>query len=438
MFVFDRGKRKFLLLTTAVGFCFLITNLLSISSTRVRTTIDKFQEKIPRPQLPEWPQRPVEPPHTAEDAAILDHTDPIDSHPISRLMAEADQRWRSYEDNRSSTFKETVSKYRRRYGRHPPPGFKEWYLRARELNVHNVDDFDQIMDDLRPFWGVEPNVLRMLTAHAWEKDDAAISGLNIRNHKIVNITKASWRIETMQTMIEPFVEYLPDMDIAMNRMDQPRVVVPWDDMQVLLAKEVATRQMVPDAADSFTAHQANLLNVSVTPEEDLSPREDPGWYWAAGRQYMEIVREACPPESHARENEGGADIDLAEALYKDRHGGIFTNFNRSSDLCTVGPEIAEKHGLLFSATSMIATKRLVPVFGECKVNVNSDILFPANMYWKHDPRYDYNGEVDIDWDDKKDTVIWRGATSGGAAIKETWERSSPSGQAKSAEGATQQ
>ena len=388
----------------------------------MRTTFDKVQEKIPRPQSLEWPTKLVEPPPRAEDAAVLDHSDPIDSHPISRLMADADRRWREYEDNRSLTFKETVSKYRRKYGRHPPPGFKEWYLRARALNVHNVDDFEQIMDDLRPFWGVEPSVLRTLTAHAWEKDDYGISGLNIRNHQIVNITKTSWRVENMKSMIEPIVQYLPDMDIAMNRMDQPRVVVPWEDMQAHLAKEIATRQMVPEPVDSFTAYQTNLLNVTATPDEDPSPREDPGWYPAVGKQYMEIASTACPPGSHAREKEGGADVLVAESLYKEQQGGIVTNFNRSTDLCTVGPEIQDKHGLLFSASSMTATKRLVPVFGECKVNVNSDILFPANMYWLHDPRYDYSDEHDKDWDDKKDNVIWRGVTSGGTAVKETWRQ----------------
>lgn len=50
----------------------------------------------------------------------------------------------------------TVAKYREKYGRHPPPGFKDWYIFARERNVHNIDDFEQIMDDLRPFWAIEP------------------------------------------------------------------------------------------------------------------------------------------------------------------------------------------------------------------------------------------------------------------------------------------
>ncbi|GAB7365620.1 hypothetical protein MBLNU230_g6688t1 [Neophaeotheca triangularis] len=69
--------------------------------------------------------------------------------------------------------------------------------------------------------------------------------------------------------------------------------------------------------------------------------------------------------------------------------------------------------MLYASTSTLATHKLIPIFGECKLNVNNDILFPANMYWKRDRRYEYNGEQDVSWHNKDDTMIWRGSTSGG-------------------------
>ena len=382
---FTGGKRRLLLILVGVGFLFIVANLLSFPSND-----------------PSW----VLGPHIATD-----------SHPISQLMTGADQKWREYEGSRSMTFKETVSKYRRRYGRHPPPGFTEWYKYALDRDVYNIDDFDQVMDDLRPFWAVEPRVIRNLAAHMWENDNG-IAGIHIRDKKVVKENNGSWRSETLITLIERFIEYLPDMDIAMNRLDQPRVVVPWEEMQKLLQKEVETRQMLPEAYGNFTQNMSGLLNTIA--EVDDSPREDAGWYGAAGRQYMEIAQTACPPESHAREV--NASQIAAEAQYKNRLGGVITNFNLSSDLCTIGPELQDKHGFLFSASSISATERLVPVFGECKVNVNSDILFPANMYWKKDDRYDYNGKYDLEWPEKEDTLIWRGVTSGGVAVPETWRQ----------------
>ena len=409
MFVFDRGKRRFVLAIVAVGFLFIVANLLSLPGTNLRTTLDK----VPLPGRPK-------PSHdsTSEETGFDSQQEIIDAHPISKLIAEADKKWRAYEDSISLTFKETVSKYRRRYGRHPPPGFSEWYKYARDRNIHNIDDFEQVMDDLRPFWAIEPHIIRKLAAHMWEKEQDGIAGIHVRKHKVVKQSNQSWRSETLVTLIEKFIKYLPDMDIALNRLDQPRIVVPWEDMQEMLAKESQTRQMVPEANDEFTPDMDDLLNLEL--DNDESPREDPGWYPAHGKLYMDIAKTACPPESHAGEK--GASLAESEALYKDRQGGLITNFNLSTDLCTVGPEIGDKHGFLFSASTVVATKRLLPVFGECKVNVNSDILFPANMYWKHDERYDYDGKYDVDWDDKKDIMIWRGVTSGGVQVEDSWRR----------------
>lgn len=344
---------------------------------------------------------------------------PRDAHPISQLMAEADKVWADYEINRSITFRQTVSKYRRKYGRHPPPGFDGWYQFARKRNVHNIDDFEQIMDDLRPFWAIEPKVLRNLAATMWKDNNNGVAGIHIRNHKVVKETNKSWRSETLITLINKIVKYLPDMDIAMNRLDQPRVVVPWEDMQAHLKKELETRRIPPDADPDFTTGLDNLLN--ITSEEEPAHKEDPEWFSAHGKQYMETAKLACPPDSHARSDEI-AKPDI-EAKYKNRLGGFIINFNLSSDLCTVGPEIQDQHGFLFSGSTIIPTKRLVPIFGECKVNVNSDILFPANMYWKHDERYDYDEKHDIlDWEKKADLMIWRGVTSGGTQNAENWQK----------------
>lgn len=355
-----------------------------------------------------------------ESSALEDdfenHAGVNDAHPIRGLMQEADRAWNAHEEGRSRNFKEAVIKYRSKYGRHPPPGFRDWYRFARERNVHNIDAFEQIMDDLRPFWGVEPATIRSLAAHMSEDESAGVSGLHIRDRKIWKLTNPNWRIETFATMVEQFVEYLPDMDIAMNRLDQPRVVVPWDDMQALLKEEEKSRRVAPEVLSTWTANMSGFLQ-----ENDTNPMlTDPQWFSAPGQQYMLIAKEGCPPESHVR-NESST-LAEAEALYKDPQGGFITNFNRSSDLCTIGPEIQDKHGFLYAASSILASKKLLPIFGECKVNVNNDILFPANMYYANDERYVYNSTFDYNWSDKADTLIWRGVTSGGTNTADNWSR----------------
>ena len=48
-----------------------------------------------------------------------------DQHPIRGLMADADNDWKKHVENRSRTYKATLERYREKYGRHPPPGFKQ-------------------------------------------------------------------------------------------------------------------------------------------------------------------------------------------------------------------------------------------------------------------------------------------------------------------------
>jgi hypothetical protein len=355
-------------------------------------------------QSPLWPQG-----NNFENPGAIN-----DDHPIRGFMRNADEAWKAYEKGRSRTFKETVAKYRRKHGRHPPPGFTDWYRFARDRSVHNVDDFEQIMDDLRPFWGVKPSTIRSLAAHMSEDESAGVSGLHIREGKIWKLTNANWRIETFARLVERFVHYLPDMDIAMNRLDQPRVVVPWDDLQALLVKERDGRRIDPKALAVWTSNMTGFLK-----ENDASPIvTDPQWFAAPGQQYMLMAKEACPPESHARNNK--LSIASVEPSYKDIKGGFVTDFNRSSDLCTIGHEIKNKHGFLFAPSSIVASKQLVPIFSECKVSVNNDILFPANIYYANDARYNYDLMFDYDWDDKEDTMIWRGVTSGGTNTADNW------------------
>ncbi|EPE29541.1 hypothetical protein GLAREA_00701 [Glarea lozoyensis ATCC 20868] len=415
---FDPGKKRFFTLLVAISVTVFIVNIILVSGTDVKSKIRKIPIPIPGKQngqqTPSDPNLPKLPSWYHDNEVFEEHASVNDQHPILDLMRDADEAFRIYDESRSKTFRETVAKYRRKYGRHPPPGFRDWYKMARDKNVYNVDDFDQIMDDLRPFWGIDPFEIRNLAGHMSSEEHGGVSGLHIRNKKVWRLTNQNWRVEIMAKMVQPFVKYLPDMDIAMNRLDQPRVVVPWDDMQKLLESERATRHVAPDAAAEWTTNMEGLLK-----DNDTAPVViDPEWFSKHGQQYMLIAKEGCPPDSHARDP--NSNLSSSEALYKHPQGGFVSNFNRSSDLCTVGPEVQGKHGFLFAPSTIIASKRLLPIFGECKVNVNNDILFPANMYYADDVRYRYDSKYDYDWDDKNDTMIWRGVTSGGTNTAENW------------------
>ena len=81
-------------------------------------------------------------------------------HPIPKLMAEAQTKFKQMITGQSKTLTEAVQEYKRRYGRNPPKGFEEWFEFAKENGVKIIDEYDQLVRDLEPFWGMSGEELR--------------------------------------------------------------------------------------------------------------------------------------------------------------------------------------------------------------------------------------------------------------------------------------
>lgn len=210
--------------------------------------------------------------------------------------------------------------------------------------------------------------------------------------------------------------HLPDMTIAYNCQDQPRLVVPYDTIQEYLQKELQSRKILPDAINAWSP-MSNLTYATPNTNATVEPAEpfpdDIEWKDYRTKRFMDIGSDACPPGSPAR-NTSISRLD-SEVTWKTELGGFVSNFNLSSDLCTMSHEIEEQHGYLFASSSSSLGDVLLPIFSECKVSVNNDILFPALMYWGEDKRYYYVEPEEQTWAKKLSKLIWRGATAGGVA-----------------------
>lgn len=78
----------------------------------------------------------------------------LTEHPIPKLMADAEEKFKHMLSRQSKTLAGAVTEYRKRYGREPPRGFGGWWKFAQENNVRLVDEFDAIDEDLAPFWNM--------------------------------------------------------------------------------------------------------------------------------------------------------------------------------------------------------------------------------------------------------------------------------------------
>ena len=57
-----------------------------------------------------------------------------------------------------------------------------------------INEYDQIINDLRPFWGVEPKVLRQRISEVAGNEWNNIGMVSIRNHKAAITTAPQWRV----------------------------------------------------------------------------------------------------------------------------------------------------------------------------------------------------------------------------------------------------
>ncbi|KAK6526820.1 hypothetical protein TWF281_010018 [Arthrobotrys megalospora] len=392
-------------LLALVGWTLFIVNVIILTGIDVKGKI--YKVVLPKGDKKDFPY--FEPPNPVDDIELPDE---LDQHPIVALTRDQLKKFERYKRAQPKSFAQVVERYRMKYGRHPPPKFDEWYKFAKKRNCVNFDDFDQIMDDLRPYWGIKPADIRAMV-RAMDSDDARVSILRVRNHKVAQtIRPDSWRAGIFEKMLAVAAPLLPDIDIAMNFLDEPRVVATWEEVQSKLAAEKKGRVQHPETVNEFSK-----FDWDAEKKVDV----DLGFFTYSGKPYMDVASKACPPESYARRPE--IDVKHVESRYKDPVGGFIRNFNLSSDLCTVGPSIGHLHGFLFSSSTNIATQKLVPIFGECKVNVNNDILFPANKYYDlADARYAYNDEHDVPWHEKKSRMVWRGVTSGGVQNPDIYTR----------------
>lgn len=157
-------------------------------------------------------------------------------HPIDRLIQDAEKDFKAKLAKSTQTLSDAAAAYRKRRGRHPPPGFDKWHEFATKRNAIIVEDFwDQIYDDLEPFWALEP---------AWIRKDAreVEMRIEIRDHKASTRSDWFWTLVWLE-MIQTIEHLLPDMDLALNAMDEPRVVVPWEEIDRYAEKAAKTRGM---------------------------------------------------------------------------------------------------------------------------------------------------------------------------------------------------
>ncbi|OTA55414.1 glycosyltransferase family 90 protein [Hypoxylon sp. EC38] len=328
---------------------------------------------------------------------------------------------------KSKSLEEAVSEYRRRYEIPPPPNFDKWYDFATSVNSPIIDTFDQIHSDLLPYWGTLPSVLRQRTTHLLEHPYLSMGGIIIDGGQVdisphIHGTHR-WMMDVTKDMLEPFAQWLPDMQLAFNLDDECRISVPLDRMDAYReeglkarARLSTKRELLPFSNTQEPAWVKDYLNA----DESIWNEKSPWFVDRSKRQiFYEWISPTCPAESPVNKYRWWnrkAECLICSAPHM--VNGFVSNWTLSGDLCHQ-PDLAYLHGVLLSPSAMAPSHTLFPVFSQSRLYNFADILYPSP--WNFGEKVEIENNKSIPWDQKLNSVYWRGASSDGFAIHGAWQ-----------------
>jgi hypothetical protein len=352
----------------------------------------------------------------SEEPAVTIPPISTDSHPIRQLIGNAEKDLGNTLKRQSKTLDEAVAEYKRRYKLPPPPHFDKWYQFAKSKDLQLIDEFDTIYHSLLPFWGVSPSAIRNRTREAIGFKNS-LMGVLIRNGEVVNTAGAAdWQQEATSGMMQGFVKYLPDMDLAFNVHDEPRVIIPHDDLSRLVKK--ATDEALPAALrnpspkNAWSSRPADIDDGKQFPEVRTTRFNQ-----FAHQAIWTHSRASCPPDSPSRSlEEQPADNQKSYSFSPLK---FIQNHTAFTDICS-SPSLRETHGFFDRPNAFDVVQDLFPVFSQSKMSSYQDIIYPSPWYWAN--KVEYSEDQDQPWNGKENKLYWRGSTTGGYSRMGGWRR----------------
>ncbi|GLA54529.1 hypothetical protein AnigIFM63604_000672 [Aspergillus niger] len=347
-------------------------------------------------------------------------------HPIDLLVYDGRQhhdQWLA-RANSSQTLADAVRKYRAQYNQHPPPNFDKWYEYAVNRSSLVIDEFDQIYADLLPFRALPPAQIRDMTQKLATNPYNEIGAISIRNGKArvqegIKPTHA-WMVISASKMIEKFAEFLPDMDLAFNLNDEPRVSVPWEKVSVL-RHQARSYGLPPE--DSIQTEWSTDRGAQWGPIEPADQTTETMFVDNSFKHIFDrYVSSTCPRSSKARSQRIWDRRHICLSCVRPHSLGEFpSDWTAATDICHQ-PDLASLHGFFLSPASFKVTQDLTPVFSQSTIAGFNDIIFPSP--WNYVDKIEYKPSEehpDANYTDKTNTLFWIGSTSEGVSNHGEWK-----------------
>jgi hypothetical protein len=323
----------------------------------------------------------------------------VGTHPIDGIVHEARKEFAALLARQSNTVEQATLEYTRRYGRQPPPAFREWFRLAKKNNFVLIDEFDTMMQPLEPFWGTLPSMQQTLVANTVAKFPNHFIKYEIEGHRVI-VTQGDqdpWFSDAIKGWIPyELAKLLPDITLLINPFDEPNVSVPRDQLEeaVHLARSSSSGKATHESVSGYDSSRSAQF---------LSLGKQDAW---------EAMTVSCPIHSKAR-------TPICHPLPSEEPIPFIRNITQSLDVCE-HCELRDLEGFFIAPESLQITHSLIPVWSQAKPSSFNDILFPSPYYRLH--RTDYIDADDAEWAHKDNKIYWTGAATGGHATDDNWRQ----------------
>ena len=355
----------------------------------------------------------------------------VDHHPIETLMATARTQHDEWEKQAASSrsLAEAVGEYQRRYHRHPPPLFDKWYNFAVSRNSTVIDDYDGMMKDLAPFAQQPPYQLRRSTRKILVNAEDDMGGISIRSgealpfdnmvgdHLFKSPGDHTWMLEGIIDMISKFQQHLPDMDLAFNLNDEPRVSGSRNSFLSLVETPDRSEQLQEPLSTAFdsTERHASWHDAAVHAENSPPVFEEASFQ----NIFARYGASACSSSSDSRWYSDSSRF-CTSCVASHSRGMFLANWTSSTDTCTQ-LDLGRHHGFYASPAAFKGSHLPLPVFSQSKAPYFADILYPSPWNYLNKAEYAPTADLpDPPFAEKSPTLFWRGATSEGFSHHSGW------------------
>ncbi|KAK2598291.1 hypothetical protein N8I77_011714 [Diaporthe amygdali] len=310
----------------------------------------------------------------------------LDRHPLDTLIYQSRtsaDRW-VVQASTSQSVRVAVDEYRERHaGRSPPPGFDIWFDFAKARGSVVLDHFQQIEEDILPFWGLSPSKIREGITQLGTNRDIGLVSIRkgaVTHQPAIESSKDAM-MDDLVALIQPFAPHLQDMDLPINLLDRPRILATWSDRN-RFRKGATVKNLLAPGFAKREADQASPAEDEAAQESDkdahslqnkLKDRQ-----FATAWEHQRNLGQACPPGALSRSGFYSNNRDFCSKCVSPQAKGQFlADWNVAQDLCHQ-PDMFNLHGFYMSELPLKPFGELVPMFSRSKTDRFSDILIPLS------------------------------------------------------------